>query len=175
MTMTMCSCACTAATLAEKAGAVDDLHLSATHQALSNHRQPPASVSQFQSFTACNPTSVTPHWDAASQSLHGSADLGHLGSTPGDGFPYHHDSTLEHHKPSWFQWFGPEDGPGDGLDDPGNGDDNINDDDDKFINTMDKLDLQNLAIAINHLSHSSCQTNDSSSSHATVSSPGLLR
>jgi len=89
------------AALAEEAGAVDDLHLSAAQQALSSHRQPPASVSQFQSFTACNPmASVTPHQDAASQSLHGSADLGHLGSAPGDGFPYSHDSTPEHCNPS---------------------------------------------------------------------------
>jgi len=98
--MAMRSHACTAATLAEEAGAVDDLHLSAAQQALSNCRQPPASVSQFQSFTACNPTaSVTPCRDAVSQSLCGSADIGHLGSALGDGFPYHHNSTPEHCKP----------------------------------------------------------------------------
>jgi len=37
-----------------------DLHLSATQQALSNRRQP-ASVSQFQSFTAQNPTVCQVH------------------------------------------------------------------------------------------------------------------
>jgi len=59
--MTTHSRARTAAALTEKAGAVNDLHLSAAQQALSNRRQPPASVSQFQSFTARNPTaSVTP-------------------------------------------------------------------------------------------------------------------
>ena len=62
MTMAMRSCPRTAAVLVEEAGAVDDLHLSAAQQALSNRRQPPASVSQFWSFTARNPTvSVTPH------------------------------------------------------------------------------------------------------------------
>jgi len=79
MTMTMRSHPRTAAALTEEAGAVNDLHLSAAQQALSNRRQPPASVSQFWSFTAQNPTaSVTPRQDAASQSLRGSADLGHV-------------------------------------------------------------------------------------------------
>ena len=127
MTMTTCSRACTAAALAEEAGAVNDLHLSAAQQALSNHRQPLASVSQFRSFTAQNPTaSVTPRRDAASQSLRGSADLGHHESISGDQFPYHRDSTPEHHEPGHFQWFGPEDGPRDDPDDPG--DDNNNND-----------------------------------------------
>jgi len=58
MTMTTRSRARTAAALAEEAGAVNDLHLSAAHQALSNRRQPPASVSQFRSFTARNPTAL---------------------------------------------------------------------------------------------------------------------
>jgi len=85
MTMTTRSRACTAAALAEEAGAVDNLHLSAAHQALSNRRQPLASVSQFRSFTARNPTApLTPHRDAASQSLRGSADLGHHESVSGD-------------------------------------------------------------------------------------------
>jgi len=67
MTMTMHSRACTTAALAEEAGAVEDLHLSAAQQALSNHRQPPASVSQFWSFTARNPTApLTLRRDAAS-------------------------------------------------------------------------------------------------------------
>jgi len=85
MTMTTHSRAHTVAALAEEAGAVDDLHLSATQQALSNRRQPPASVSQFWSFTARNPTApLTPHRDAASQSLRASADLGHHESVSGD-------------------------------------------------------------------------------------------
>ena len=83
--MTMCSCARTTAALAEEAGAVDDLHLSAAQQALSNCRQPPASVSQFQSFTARNrAVPLTLHRDAASQSLRGSADFGHHESVSGD-------------------------------------------------------------------------------------------
>jgi len=176
MTMTTRSCARTAAPLTEEAGAVNDLHLSAAQQALSNRRQPPASVSQFQSFTARNPTvSVTPCRDAASQSLRGSADPGHHESVSGDRFPYHHDPTLERCKSSRFQWFGPEDGPGDDPDDPGD-DNNNNDDDNDFVNATDELDpglavFQNLAIAINRLSCSSRQTSDSSSSHAKVHEP----
>jgi len=175
MTMTMCSHTRTAAALAEEAGAVNDLHLSAAQQALSNCRQPPAPVSQFQSFTARNPTvSVTPHQDAASQSLRGSADLGHHESVSGDRFPYHRDSTPERHEPSRFQWFGPEDGPGDDLDDPG--DDNNNDDNNEFLDATEELDpslavFHNLAVAVNRLSRSSCHTNDSSSSHAKVCEP----
>jgi len=174
MTMTTRSRARTAAALAEEAGAVDDLHLSAAQQALSNRRQPPASVSQFQSFTARNPTaSVTPRRDAASQSLRGSADLGHHESVSGDRFPYHRDSTPERREPGRFQWFGPEDGPGD--DDPDDpGDDN--DDDDEFLDATEELDpslavFHNLAVAVNRLSRSSRRTNDSSSSRAKVREP----
>jgi len=176
MTMTMRSRAHTGAALAEEAGAVNDLHLSAAQQALSNRRQPLASVSQFRSFTARNPTaSVTPHRDAASQSLRGSADLGHHESVSGDQFPYCHDSTPEHHEPSRFQWFSPEDGPGDDPDDPGD-DNNNDDDDDEFLDTTEELDpslavFHNLAIAVNRLSHSSCHTNNSSSSRAKVREP----
>jgi len=169
--MTMCSQACTAATLAEEAGAVNDLHLSATQQALSNCRQPPASVSQFRSFTAQNPTaSVTSHWDAASQSLHGSADLGHHESVSGDQFPYRRN-------PACHQWFGPKDGPRDDPDDPRDDDNNDNNDNNDFVNATDELDpglavFQNLAITVNRLSCSSCRTNDSSSSsHAKVHEP----
>jgi len=173
MTMTMRSCAHTAAALAEEAGAVNDLHLSAAQQALSNRRQPPASVSQFRSFTAQNPTvSVTPRRDAASQSLCGSADLGHHESVSGDQFPYHRDSTLERREPGHFQWFGPEDGPGDDLDDPRD-DNNNNNDDDEFLDATEELDpslavFHNLTVAVNRLSHSSRCTNDSSSSCAKV-------
>jgi len=176
MTMTTRSRARTAAALAEEAGAVNDLHLSAAQQALSNRRQPPASVSQFRSFTARNPTaSVTPHRDAASQSLRGSADLGHHESVSGDRFPYHRDSTLEHREPGRFQWFGPEDGPGNDPDDPGD-DNNNNDDDDEFLDATEELDpglavFHNLAVAVNRLSHSSRRTNDSSSSRAKVREP----
>jgi len=175
MTMTTHSHARTAAALAEEAGAVDDLHLSATQQALSNHRQPLASVSQFRNFTARNPTaSVTPRRDAASQSLRGSADLGHHESVSGDRFPYHRDPTPERREPGRFQWFGPEDGPGDDPDDPG--DDNNNDDDNEFLDATEELDpslavFHNLAVAVNRLSRSSRRTNDSSSSRAKVREP----
>jgi len=176
MTMTTRSRARTAAALAEEAGAVNNLHLSAAQQALSNRRQPPASVSQFRSFTARNPTaSVTPRRDAVSQSLRGSADLGHHESVSGDRFPYHHDSTLEHREPGRFQWFGPEDGPGDDLDNPGDNN-NDNNDNDKFLDTTEELDpslavFHNLTVAVNRLSCSSRRTNDSSSSHAKVREP----
>jgi len=150
------------------------LPLSTTQQALSTHRQPLASVSQFQSFTARNPSaSVTLHHDAASQSLCGSVDLGHHGSAPGDRFPYHCDSTLEHCKSGQFQWFSPEDGPGNDPDDPGDGDNDNDNDDNDFVNAMEELDpglavFHNLAIAANCLSCSSHQINNSSSSCAKV-------
>jgi len=181
MTMTTHSRARTAAALAEEAGAVNDLHLSAAQQALSNRRQPPASVSQFQSFTARSPTaSVTPRRDAVAQSLRGSADLGHHESVSGDRFPYHRNSTSERREPSRFQWFGPEDGPGDDPDNPGdnnnNNNNNNNNDNDEFLDTTEELDpslavFHNLAVAVNRLSLSSCRTNDSSSSRAKVREP----
>jgi len=169
MTMTTCSHACTAAALAEEAGAVNDLHLFAAQQALSNCRQPLASVSQFRSFTAQSPVVLmTLYHDAASQSLCGAADPGHCGSIPGDGFPYHCDSTPEHHEPSQFQWFSPEDGPGDDPDDLGDGNNNNN----EFVDALEELDpglavFHNLTITVNCLSCSSHQTNESSS-HAKV-------
>jgi len=177
MTMTTRSRARTAAALAEEAGAVNDLHFSATQQALSNRRQPLASVSQFRSFTARNPTvSVTLRRDAASQSLRGSADLGHHESVSGDWFPYHRDSTPECREPGRFQWFGPEDGPGDDPDDPGDDNNNNNNNNNEFLDAMEELDpslavFHNLAIAVNCLSHSSRRTNDSSSSCAKVREP----
>ena len=107
-----------------------------------------------------------------SQSLHGSADLGHHESVSGDQFPYHRDSTLEHCEPGRFQWFGPEDGPGDDPDDPGDDNNNNN----KFLDATEELDpslavFHNLAIAVNCLSRSSRHTNDSSSSRAKVREP----
>jgi len=178
MTMTTHSHARTAAALAEEAGAVNDLHLSAAQQALSNRRQPPAFISQFWSFTARNPTaSVTPRQDAASQSLRGSADLGHHESVSGDRFPYHCDSTPERREPGRFQWFGPEDGPGDDPDNPGddNNNNNNNNNNNKFLDATEELDpslavFHNLAVTINRLSRSSRRTNDSSS-HAKVREP----
>jgi len=104
---------------------------------------------------------VTPCHDTASQSLHGSVDLGHHGSTLGDRFPYHCESGR-------FQWFDPEDGPGDDPDDPRDGDNNNDNDNDEFVDAPEELDpglavFHNLAIAVNRLSHSSHQTNESSS------------
>jgi len=176
MTMTRRSCARTAAALAEEAGAVDDLHLSAAQQALSNRRQPLASVSQFRSFTARNPAvPLTPRQDAASQSLRGSADFSHHESVSSDQFPYRRDPTPDRCEPARHQWFGPEDGPGDDPDDSGDGD-NDDDDDDEFVDAPEELDpglavFHNLAIAVNRLSRSSHQTNKSSSSRAKVREP----
>jgi len=114
-------------------------------------------------------TSLTLHRDAVSQSLCGFADLGHHESVSGDRFPYRCDPTLEHCESSRFQWFGPKDSPRNDPDDPGD-DDNDND---KFLNAMEELDpslavFHNLTIAVNCLSHSSCCSNDSSSSCAKV-------
>jgi len=119
--------------------------------------------------------SVTLHRDTASQNLCGSIDLGHHGSAPGDRFPYRRDSTPECRESGRFQWFGLEDGPGDDPDDPrdGNNNNNNNNNNNEFVNAPEELDpglavFHNLAIAVNHLSHSSRQTNESSSSHAKV-------
>jgi len=118
---------------------------------------------------------VTPRQDAASQSLRGSADLGHHESVSGDRFPYHCDSTPELREPGRFQWFGPEDGPGDDLDDPGDNN-NDNNDNNEFLDATEELDpslavFHNLTIAVNRLSRSSRRTNDSSSSRAKVCEP----
>ena len=176
--MTTRSRARTAAALAEEAGAVNDLHLSAARQALSNRRQPPASVSQFRSFTARNPTApLTPRRDAASQSLRGSADPGRHESASGDRFPYRRDPTPERRESGRFQWFGPEDGPGDDPDDPGDdNNNNNNNNNDEFLDAAEELDpglavFHNLAVAVNRLSRSSRRTSDSSSSRAKVREP----
>jgi len=178
MTMTTRSRARTAAALAEEAGAVNDLHLSAARQALSNRRQPPASVSQFRSFTARNPTApLTPRRDAASQSLRGSADPGRHESASGDRFPYRRDPTPERRESGRFQWFGPEDGPGDDPDDPGDdNNNNNNNNNNEFLDAAEELDpglavFHNLAVAVNRLSRSSRRTSDSSSSRAKVREP----
>ena len=157
--MTTCAHSCTAAALAVEPEAVEDLHLSAAQQALSNRRQPPASVNQFWSFTARNPpsTTLTPHHnEAATQAQRESATPRHWEPTPAPREPY--------------QWFADDDG-----DDPGDDPDHSsnNDSDDDFVDAPDKLDpnlavFHNLALAINCLSKSSHHTNDSSSSHAKV-------
>jgi len=172
--MTMRSHARTTAALVEEAGAVEDLHLSAAQQALSNRRQPSASVSQFRSFTAQNPTApVTPRRDAASQSLRGSADPGRHESASGDWFPYCRDPTPECCESGRFQWFGPEDGPRDDPDDPGDDNNNNNN---EFLDAAEELDpglavFHNLAVAVNRLSRSSRRTSNSSSSRAKVREP----
>jgi len=108
---------------------------------------------------------MTPCRDAASQSLCGSADLGHHESVSGDQFPYHRDSTPECCEPSCFQWFGPEDSPRD--------DNNNNNNNNEFLNATEELDpslavFHNLSVVVNCLSRSSRHSNDSSSSCAKV-------
>ena len=83
---------------------------------------------------------MTPCRDAASQSLHGSVDLGQHESVSGDWFPYHCNSTLEHREPGRFQWFGPEDSPRDDPDDPRDDKNNNNNNNNKFLDTMEELD-----------------------------------
>ena len=160
MTMTTRTRSRTTAALAAEAGAVDDLHLSTAQQALSSRRQPLASVSQFRSFMARNPpASSTPRRNEATVQAH------------------RENSTSSHHKATpasreHYQWFEPgDDGPGDDPDDPGDNNDEDNDED--FMDTPDDLDpnlavLNNLAIAVNRLSHSAKRTNNSSSSCAKV-------
>ena len=157
--MTTHAHSCTAAALAVESEAVEDLHLSAAQQAMSNCRQPPASVSQFWSFTACNPLSTTStpcHDEAATQAQCESTTPRHREPTPAPREPY--------------QWFTDDDGddPGDDPDNSGN-----NDSDDDFVDAPDELDpnlavFHNLALAVNRLSKSSHCTNNSSSSHAKV-------
>ena len=111
-----------------------------------------------------------------SQSLRGSADPGHHEFVSDDHFPYHHNPTLEHRESSRFQWFSPEDGPGDDPDDPRDDNNNDDNDDDEFLDAAEELDpglavFHNLAVAVNHLSRSSRRTNDSSSSRAKVREP----
>ena len=160
--MTTRAHSCTAAALAVESEAVEDLHLSAAQQALSNHRQPLASVSQFQSFTAHTPlsTTLTPRRnEAATQARCESATPRHWKPTPAPREPY--------------QWFADDDG-NDPEDDPDNSGNDDSDDD--FVNAPDELDsnlaiFHNLALAVNRLSKSSHRTNDSSSSHAKVREP----
>ena len=114
---------------------------------------------------------LTLRQDAASQSLCGSVDFSHHESVSGDQFPYCCDHTLDHCEPAHHQWFGPEDRPRDDPDDPRDGNNN-DDDNNEFVDAPEELDpglavSHNLAIAINHLSCSSCQTNKFSS-HAKV-------
>jgi len=120
--------------------------------------------------------SSTLRHNTALQSLRGSADPVHQGSAPSDRFPYHCDPSPDRREPGHYQWFSPEDdGPGDDPDDPS--DDSEDDDDNEdFLNATEELDtnlavFHNLALAVNHLSRSSRQTNESSSSRAKVQDP----
>ena len=128
------TCAHTVENLAEEACAIDNLCQSAVETALASQRRAPASVSQFKSFAAQDPpTSSTPHHNAAHR------ESEHRHSVPGDLFP-------EDDYPS-------NEGPGDDNDD--------DEDDEDFLDTLGELEpsvavLNNLALAINQLSHSAC-------------------
>jgi len=111
-----------------------------------------------------------------SQSLRGSVDLSHHESVSGGRFPYHRDPTPERRESGRFQWFSPEDGPGNDPDDPGDDNNNNDDDDNKFLDAVEELDpglavFHNLAVTVSCLSRSSRCTNDSSSFRAKVREP----
>ena len=136
--------------LVEEAHAIDNLRQSAAETALASRRRAPASVSQLKSFAARDPpTSSTPCRDAARR------ESEHRHSVPGDLFP-------EDDYPD-------DKGPGD---DPGDDDDDDEDDED-FLDALGELEpsvavLNNLALAVNQLSCSARQSNESSSSCAKV-------
>ena len=111
--MTMTTRACTLDALAEEADTVDNLQQTAAKQALSNQRWAPASISQFQGFTARDPP---PPSSNSRRSV--SANL--CNSIPGG---YYAD-------PDVYGNNGPRDGPGDDPgDDPGEDDDDEDDED----------------------------------------------
>ena len=144
--MTPTTRARTVENLAEEACAIDNLRQSAMETALASRRRAPASVSQFRSFAARDPsTSSTPRRDAAHR------ESEHWHSVPGDLFP-------EDDYPS--------------KDDPGDDNDDDKDDED-FLDALGELEpsvavLNNLALAVNRLSCSTCHSNESSSLHAKV-------
>ena len=147
--------ACTLDTLAKEADAVDNIRQTAAEQALSNRRQAPASVSQFQGFTARDPP---PPSSNSKRSV--SADLHN--SVPGG---YYAD-------PDAYGNNGSGDGPGD---DPGDdpGEDDNDEDDEDWIDAEGDLDpnmavLNNLAVAVSCLFRSARCNNESSSSQAKV-------
>ena len=127
-------------------------------QALSNQRQAPAFVSQFWGFTAWDPP------PPSSNSRHSvSADL--------------HNSVLGGYyaDPDAYGNNDPGDGP---RNDPGDDprDDDDDEDDEDWIDANGELDpnmavLNNLAVAISHLSHSTRRNNELSSSWVKVWDP----
>ena len=167
MTMTthVCTRARTLDTLTEEADAVDNLRQTAAEQALSNQRQAPASVSQFWGFTARDPPPPS-----SNSRCSVSADL--CNSVPG-GY-YADPDTYGNNDPG----NGPGDGPGnDPRDDPGDDDDD--DDEEDWIDANGELDpnmavLNNLAVAVSHLSRSTCCNNELSSSWVKVQDPDMF-
>ena len=161
MTTRACTRARTLDALAEEADTVNNIRQTAAEQALSNQRQAPASVSQFWGFTARDPP---PPSSNSRRSV--SADL--RNSVPGG---YYAD-------PDVYGNNGPGDGPGDDPgDDPGEDDDN--EDDEDWIDAEGDLDpnmavLNNLAVAVSHLSCSAHRNNELSSSQAKVWDPGTF-
>ena len=144
--------------LAEEADAVNNIRQTAAEQALSNWRRAPASVSQFRGFTARDPPPPSLNSRrSVSANLHN--------SVPGG---YYAD-------PDAYGNNGPRDGPGDDpRDDPG--EDDNNEDNEDWIDAEGDLDpnmavLNNLAVAVSHLSCSACHNNKSSSSRAKVQDP----
>ena len=144
-------------TLAKEADAVDNIQQTAAEQALSNQRRAPASVSQFQGFTAHDPPPPS-----SNSRCSVSADL--CNSVPSG---YYAD-------PDAYGNNGPRDDPGD---DPGEDDDD--EDDEDWIDAEGDLDpnmaiLNNLAVAISCLSRSACRNNELLSSQVKVRDPDMF-
>ena len=139
-------------TLAEEADAVDNLQQTAAEHALSNGRWAPASISQFQGFTAHD---LPPPSSNSRCSV--SADL--RNSVPG-GY-YANPDMYGNNDPGNGPGYGPGNDPGD---DPGDDDDN-DDDDEDWINADGELDpnmavLNNLAVTVSCLSCSTRCNNE---------------
>ena len=139
--------ACTLDTCPEEADAVDNLWQTVAEQALSNQRWAPASISQFQGFTARDPPPPS-----LNSRCSVSADLRNsvLGGYYADPDTYGNN------------------GPGDGPSDDPRGDpreDDNDEDDEDWIDAEGDLDpnmaiLNNLAVAISCLSRSAHHNNE---------------
>ena len=143
--------------LTAEADTVDNLWQTAAEQALSNWRRAPASISQFQGFTARDPPPPS-----SNSRCSVCADL--RNSVLGG---YYADPDT----------YGNNDPGNDPRDDPR--DDDEDEDDEDWIDADGELDpnmavLNNLAITISHLSHSTCRNNESSSSRAKVWDPDMF-
>ena len=161
MTMTTCARthACTLDALTKEANTVDNLQQTAAEQALSNQRWALASISQFWGFTACDPPPLS-----LNSRCNISADL--CNSVLGG---YYVDPDMYgNNDPRNVPWDGPRNDPGDDF-----RDDDDSEDDEDWIDADGELDpnmavLNNLAVTVSCLSHSTHHNNKSSSSQVKV-------